>query len=223
MKRVVATCLVALALSGCHARRPQSPDQARAVAAIEAAPMARCTELVPSPTRVQVYASFGADGRVHEVDTGRDTDARLARCLRDEVARVQLDPVPPRPVSFDFETLVVPNAATLAGVPGAPNQTPSTFPWFNRGAAAVSLGSVDVSSCASGTHRGGHVTVVFEGATGRARSARVDQGELPEATKRCVEEAFLRCRVPPFEASDVKVGKAFSFSVAPLGPWDVGR
>jgi hypothetical protein len=87
----------------------------------------------------------------------------------------------------------------------------STAP-FDRGAAAASLGGINVSTCKSsgGPTGQGHVTVTFQ-PDGSVQSAVVDQGPFPgTSVGGCVAGKFRGAHVPPFGGAPVRVGKSFS-------------
>ena len=108
----------------------------------------------------------------------------------------------------------------LAAAAGKPANTPppaaapaSTQP-FDRGAAAASLGSVNVQSCKKpdGPTGSGHVTVTFS-PDGSVASAVVDSGPFPgTAVGGCIAGKYRGARVPAFSGAPVRVGKSFSIN-----------
>lgn len=94
-------------------------------------------------------------------------------------------------------------AAAPAAAPGAA---------FDRGAAAASLGGVNVASCKKpdGPSGSGHVTVTFA-PSGSVSSAVVDGGPFPGTpVGGCIAGKYRSAHVPAFGGSPVKVGKSFS-------------
>jgi len=94
-------------------------------------------------------------------------------------------------------------AAAPAAAPGAA---------FDRGAAAASLGGVNVASCKKpdGPSGSGHVTVTFA-PNGSVSSAVVDGGPFPGTpVGGCIAGKYRGAHVPAFGGSPVKVGKSFS-------------
>ncbi|MBX3226392.1 MAG: zinc-ribbon domain-containing protein [Labilithrix sp.] len=82
---------------------------------------------------------------------------------------------------------------------------------FDKGAAAGSLGKIDVQSCkkADGPTGPGHVTVTFN-PDGSVGTAVVDQGPYPgTAVGGCVAGKFRGAHVPAFAGAPVRVGKSF--------------
>lgn len=83
---------------------------------------------------------------------------------------------------------------------------------FDRGAAAASLGGVNVASCKKpdGPTGSGHITVTFA-PSGSVSSAVVDGGSFPGTpVGGCIAGKYRGARVPAFGGSPVKVGKSFS-------------
>ncbi len=83
---------------------------------------------------------------------------------------------------------------------------------FDRGAAAASLGGVNVASCKKpdGPSGSGHVTVTFA-PNGSVSSAVVDGGPFPGTpVGGCIAGKYRGAHVPAFGGSPVKVGKSFS-------------
>ncbi len=105
--------------------------------------------------------------------------------------------------------------AAAAGATAAPAHTGggggSTAP-FDRGAAAASLGAVNVQSCKKpdGPTGSGHVTVTFS-PDGSVASAVVDSGPFPGTpVGGCIAGKYRGARVPAFGGAPVKVGKSFT-------------
>ncbi len=83
--------------------------------------------------------------------------------------------------------------------------------FFDRGAAAGSLGRISVGHCgASGQVGTGHVTVTFA-PSGRVAQVVVDDPTFSDTPAgRCVTNAFFGASVPSFQGGAVKVGKSFT-------------
>ena len=99
------------------------------------------------------------------------------------------------------------------GLPQGPaGAAPSSAPPFDRHAAALALGSVDLAPCIAdaGVRGEGHVIIVFAG-DGSVSSARIDRPPF-EATPEggCIAGLFARVHIPPFGGRPVTVGKAFT-------------
>lgn len=97
-----------------------------------------------------------------------------------------------------------------AAPPAAP--APASGAPFDRGAAAASLGSINVASCKKpdGPTGSGHVNVTFE-PSGAVSAATVDGGPYPGTpVGGCIAGKFRGARVPAFGGSSVKVGKSFT-------------
>ena len=145
------------------------------------------------------------------------------------VAPVETVAIPPAPVSSGpFLDVAPPNATTDPPRPGDhsatsidvdPSTTPSTAPDgicapFDRGAAARTLGSVNVQRCnrPGGKHGAGHVTITFAPVNGHVISVVVDAGPFsgtPEGA--CVAALFRAAAVPPFcGPQSITVGKSFA-------------
>lgn len=110
---------------------------------------------------------------------------------------------------FDASTTFVFPAEHWTAYPVPPPEHRS--PAFDRGAAAASLGSVNVRACkrGDGPVGSGHVTVTFT-PDGSVVSAVVDSGAFPgTAVGACVAGKFRGARVPPFADAPVRVGKSF--------------
>ncbi|MBX3233126.1 MAG: hypothetical protein KIT84_13230 [Labilithrix sp.] len=107
----------------------------------------------------------------------------------------------PTPTAIPMPTAIPAPAPTLNGPP------------FDKGAAAASLGKVNVAKCkrANGPTGPGHVTLTFAPATGTLSSAVVDAGPYPGTTVgACIVQAFrTQAKVPPFGGAPVRVGKSF--------------
>lgn len=102
-------------------------------------------------------------------------------------------------------------AAGQTAAPAAAPAAPSGAP-FDRGAAAASLGSINVASCKKpdGPTGSGHVNVTFE-PSGSVSAAVVDGGPFPGTpVGGCIAGKFRGARVPAFGGSPVKVGKSFT-------------
>lgn len=87
----------------------------------------------------------------------------------------------------------------------------STAP-FDRGAAAASLGAVNVQSCKKpdGPTGSGHVTVTFA-PDGSVQSAVIDGGPFPGTpVGGCIAGKYRGARVPAFGGAPVRVGKSFT-------------
>ncbi|HEY8076929.1 MAG TPA: hypothetical protein VIF62_22535, partial [Labilithrix sp.] len=109
--------------------------------------------------------------------------------------------------------------SALAAAAGAPANAPaatgggggSTAP-FDRGAAAGSLGSINVQSCkkGDGPTGSGHVKVTFA-PNGSVSAAVVDGGPFPGTpVGGCIAGKFRGAHVPAFAGGAVTVGKSFA-------------
>lgn len=128
-------------------------------------------------------------------------------------------PLPPAPVDSaatatePMDPLPVPSPTPSPTPIPIPTMLPSPTSGapFDRGAAAMALGSVNVRTCAqSGGPKGtGHVTVTFAN-DGGVLGAVIDGGPFPgTAVGGCVAQQFRSIRVPPFSGATVRVGKSF--------------
>ena len=112
-------------------------------------------------------------------------------------------------------TVVVGGGATATAFAAAPASaaTPSIAgSSFDRAAAVVALGAVDVAPCKQegGPTGPGHVRVTFA-PSGAVAAAEVDSGAfVGTAVGACVASRFAAVQIPPFSAPAVTVGKAFS-------------
>jgi hypothetical protein len=82
---------------------------------------------------------------------------------------------------------------------------------FDRGAAAMALGAVNVASCkgAGGTTGAGHISVTFS-IDGTVSSAVVDQPPFAGTPAGgCISNLFRAARVRPFTGHAVRIGKSF--------------
>jgi hypothetical protein len=82
---------------------------------------------------------------------------------------------------------------------------------FDRGAAAMALGAVNVASCKSpgGTTGAGHISVTFS-PDGTVSSAVVDQPPFAGTpVAGCIANQFRAARVRPFVGHAVRIGKSF--------------
>ena len=78
-----------------------------------------------------------------------------------------------------------------------------------RHRAASALARISVAHCASDASGPGHVSVTF-GPQGGVTSAVVDGGPyMGTGSGRCVQNAFMGARVPPFAGGAVTVGRNF--------------
>ena len=117
---------------------------------------------------------------------------------------------PAAPVGTSLEAKMRAAAGQTAPPPAAPAAASGAA--FDRGAAAASLGSINVASCKKpdGPTGSGHVNVTFE-PSGSVSSAVVDGGPFPGTpVGGCIAGKFRGARVPAFGGSSVKVGKSFT-------------
>lgn len=118
-----------------------------------------------------------------------------------------------------FETTPQPPKAAaipVVGGPGTPAPTESGE--FDKSAARAALAEAATAAAAcSGGGPGGEVDVTVTLApSGKASSARVEEGPLVGTpTGDCIVTAFQRVTVPPFEGAPVKVRKKMSLDVHP--------
>lgn len=120
------------------------------------------------------------------------------------------EPAPAAPAGTSLEAKMRAAAGQTAAPAAAP--APASGAPFDRGAAAASLGSINVASCKKpdGPTGSGHVNVTFE-PSGSVSSAVVDSGPYPGTpVGGCIAGKFRGARVPPFGGSPVKVGKSFT-------------
>ena len=83
---------------------------------------------------------------------------------------------------------------------------------FDRGAAAGSLGGVNVQSCArpNGPTGSGHVKIMYS-PNGSVSSAVVDAGPFPGTlVGACIAAKFRGSHIPAFDGAPVMVGKSFT-------------
>jgi len=119
-------------------------------------------------------------------------------------------PPPAAPAGTSLEAKMRAAAGQTAAPAAAP--APASGAPFDRGAAAASLGSINVASCKKpdGPTGSGHVNVTFE-PSGAVSSAVVDGGPFPGTpVGGCIAGKFRGARVPAFGGSSVKVGKSFT-------------
>jgi hypothetical protein len=85
------------------------------------------------------------------------------------------------------------------------------FEYFDRGAAAASLGAIRFEDCSSpnGPHGSGHAKVTF-GLIGNVVSVEVDPPFTRTSVGRCIAAKLRLVHVPPFSGGPVTVGKSFS-------------
>jgi len=118
-------------------------------------------------------------------------------------------PAPEKPK--DFSASLAEAAGKKAESHGGGGGSTSTAP-FDRGAAAASLGSVNVQSCkkTDGPTGSGHVTVTFS-PDGTVQSAVIDGGPFPGTpVGGCIAGKYRGARVPAFGGAPVRVGKSFT-------------
>ena len=123
-------------------------------------------------------------------------------------------PAPPTPPPAAGGTSLEAKMRAATGQPTAAPAAPAAAPGaaFDRGAAAASLGSINVASCKKpdGPTGSGHVNVTFE-PSGSVSSAVVDGGPFPGTpVGGCIGGKFRGARVPAFGGSPVRVGKSFT-------------
>lgn len=83
---------------------------------------------------------------------------------------------------------------------------------FDRAAAGISLGGINIASCKKpdGPTGSGHVTVTFD-PSGSVQSAIIDGGPFPGTpVGGCIAGKYRGAHVPAFSGSPVKVGKSFT-------------
>jgi hypothetical protein len=120
-----------------------------------------------------------------------------------------LDVAPPSPTDGPTQAMSVSNPTTDGGIASSKECAP-----FDRGAAARTLGSVNVQRCkrAGGPTGPGHVTITFEPTNGRVISVVVDSAPFsgtPEGA--CVAAQFRTVAVPRFcGPQSIAVGKSFA-------------
>jgi molybdopterin biosynthesis enzyme len=82
---------------------------------------------------------------------------------------------------------------------------------FDRGASAIALRGVDLSTCArpGGPVGSGHVKITFA-MSGNVASAEVDSPQFAQtAVGACIAKKYRAARIPVFVGGDVTVGKSF--------------
>ncbi len=95
----------------------------------------------------------------------------------------------------------------------APAPPPPPAPAFDREAAALAIGSVDLQKCrATNAEKGeGHVMITFTPA-GAASSATIDKGPwVGTPVAKCFAGQFKKAKIPAFSGEPVTVGKSFRF------------
>jgi hypothetical protein len=83
---------------------------------------------------------------------------------------------------------------------------------FNRGAAAASLGAVNLSKCAApgGPFGEGHVKITFA-PSGKVSSIEVDSPPFAgTGVGGCIADKFRGARIPTFDGGAVTIGKSFT-------------
>ena len=119
----------------------------------------------------------------------------------------------PKPAGGSLEDELK-RAAGTNGAGNAPAPAAASTAQFDRGAAAASLGAVNVGACkkGDGPTGSGHVSVTFA-PTGSVVSAVVDGPPFAGTpVGGCVAGKFRGARVPAFGGGNVKVGKSFSIN-----------
>ena len=120
-------------------------------------------------------------------------------------------PAPAPAAPKDLSGALAEAAGKKADTPSGGGGGASTAP-FDRGAAAASLGSVNVQSCKKpdGPTGSGHVTVTFS-PDGSVQSAVIDGGPFPGTpVGGCIAGKYRGARVPAFGGAPVRVGKSFT-------------
>ncbi|MBS2017296.1 MAG: zinc-ribbon domain-containing protein [Deltaproteobacteria bacterium] len=119
-------------------------------------------------------------------------------------------PEPPK----DFGSALAAAAGKPATEAAPANAGGGTTAPFDRGAAAASLGAINVQSCKKpdGPTGTGHVKVTFA-PNGSVSSAVVDGGPFPGTpVGGCIAGKFRSAHVPPFSGAPVGVGKSFTIN-----------
>ncbi len=120
-------------------------------------------------------------------------------------------PEPAKPRSLAEEMAKATGGTAPAAAPAA--ATGGSAP-FDRGAAAASLGGVNVQSCkkSDGPTGSGHVRVTFQ-PSGSVSTVDVDQPPFAgSAVGGCVAGKFRSAHVPAFSGAAVTVGKSFTIN-----------
>ena len=123
-------------------------------------------------------------------------------CLDAAIARVCSDP--------GFADVTVSSARVRPSSPASPASVSGRA--FDRGAAAASLGSINVASCrqADGPTGAGHVKVTFQ-PSGTVSAVEVDEPPFRgTSVGGCLAAKFRSAHVPPFDGAPVIVGKTFT-------------
>jgi predicted Zn finger-like uncharacterized protein len=119
---------------------------------------------------------------------------------------------PPPPANNSLDSQM---AAAMGGkLPAPPPPAAAASEPFDRGAAAATLGGIDVSNCKKpgGPTGEGHVSITFA-PSGHVLSAIVDQPPYAgTAVGGCVAGKFRSAHVPPFAGGNMPVGKRFSIN-----------
>ena len=129
----------------------------------------------------------------------------------DPTPAVTPPPAAPKNNSLEDE---LKKAAGNTGGNSAPAAAPASTAPFDRGAAAASLGAVNVGACkkGDGPTGSGHVSVTFA-PTGSVVTAVVDGPPFAGTpVGGCVASKYRGARVPAFGGGNVKVGKSFSIN-----------
>lgn len=102
-------------------------------------------------------------------------------------------------------------AAAAPAPPPPPKEAAPPAPAFDREAAALAIGSVDLQKCrATNVEKGeGHVMITFTPA-GAATTATIDKGPwVGTPVAKCFAGQFKKAKIPAFSGDAVTVGKSF--------------
>ena len=171
------------------------------------------TDNTPPPPGTGQTVAAGKTGPAKAGTGGGNPGAIAAATPRDTTPKA---PDPPKPADppKDFGSALAAAAGKPAGDPApAGGGGGSTAP-FDRGAAAASLGAINVQSCkkADGPVGTGHVKVTFA-PNGSVSSAVVDGGPFPGTpVGGCIAGKFRSAHVPAFSGAPVGVGKSFTIN-----------
>lgn len=174
------------------------------------------TDNTPPPPGTGQTAAAGKTGPAAgpaKTGTGATGPGAIAAAPKETAAKTPDPPKTPEPPK-DFGSAL----AAAAGKPAnaAPENAGgggSTAP-FDRGAAAASLGAINVQSCKKpdGPTGTGHVKVTFA-PNGSVSSAVVDGGPFPGTpVGGCIAGKFRSAHVPAFSGAPVGVGKSFTIN-----------
>lgn len=174
------------------------------------------TDNTPPPPGTGQTAAAGKTGPGTTPATKTGTGAAggaVAAAPKETAAKAPDPPKTPEPPK-DFGSALAAAAGKPANDPAPANAGGGSTAPFDRGAAAASLGAINVQSCKKpdGPTGTGHVKVTFA-PNGSVSSAVVDGGPFPGTpVGGCIAGKFRSAHVPAFSGAPVGVGKSFTIN-----------